>query len=156
MIQELVARSLGIRLGEYHHFATSLHLYKRDLEHIDHYLGEGFQNPTFAMPQMPSGCQLANLARFLAVESQIRSGDICRAEEIKLPNYWRDLAIVLLRRADTRLNRGEDHRENNFSSISNDFYRNFFLRRPKTVSASGVDDTYQERLDLGDNDAGEN
>ena len=47
MIQELIARSLGVQVGDYHHFATSLHLYEEDVDRVSNYLGEGFQNPTF-------------------------------------------------------------------------------------------------------------
>lgn len=38
MIQELIAHSLGIQIGEYHHFATSLHLYEDDQASVAAYL----------------------------------------------------------------------------------------------------------------------
>lgn len=153
MLQELVARSLGIQVGEYHHFATSLHLYERDKNSVAAYLAEGFQSPTFAMPKMPSGCQLANLRAFLDVERSIRSGMITAAAQIKLPVYWRDLALVLLRLADSRFKRGQRVLDENFSNIDSSFYKNFFIKRPKflprVVPSLGA---IQDKLDLGSAD----
>lgn len=156
MIQELVARSLGIQIGEYHHFATSLHLYEHDQDKVSTYLDEGFQSPTFAMPKMPSGCQLENLISFLDTEQSIRNGTITTAAQIKIPEYWRDLALVLLRLADIRFKRGSKTLETNFSNINNSFYRNFFIRRPKLLPKTSESAMIQDRLDLGDDDASKN
>ena len=149
MIQELVARSLGIKVGEYHHFATSLHLYENDQDAVAAYLNEGFQNPVFAMPKMPSGCQMDNLNAFLDVESAIRLGKIKKAGQILLPQYWRDLSLVLLRWADSRYKRGTTIREENFAHISNSFYKNFFIKRPKILAKSEKQESVQDKLDLG-------
>ena len=156
MIQELVARSLGIQVGEYHHFATSLHLYEHDQDKVSAYLEEGHQSPTFAMPKMPSGCQLDNLKAYLDTEQAIRSGTITEAAQIKLPEYWRDLALVLLRLADSRFKRGSKALETNFSNISNNFYKNFFVKRPKTLPKSSRATMIQDKLDLGDDYANKN
>ncbi len=150
MIQELVARSLGIRVGEYQHFATSLHLYENDVNSISDYLGEGFQSPTFAMPRMPDGCQLQNLNNFLATERSIRAGDITKASQIELPEYWRDLAIVILRKADSKYNRGTAILKQNFDNISNSFYRNFFMKTPRLLPETTEKMIAQDSLDLGD------
>lgn len=149
MIQEIVARSLGIQVGEYHHFATSLHLYENDHDKVTAYLNEGFQSPTFAMPKMPSGCQLDNLRAFLDTEQSIRGGKISAAAQINLPEYWRDLALVLLRLADSRFRRGAKILERNFSGISNNFYKNFFIKRPKLIPSAPTSAMVQENLDLG-------
>lgn len=149
MMQELIARSLGARVGEYHHFATSLHLYGRDVDKVWRYLDEGFQNPTFAMPKMPNGCQLANLGRFLAVEKAIREGKITRSSEIALDDYWRDLALILLRFADTKMQRGAVVADKNFSAISDAFYHSFYLKKPSVAIAEEKTAFVQEELDLG-------
>lgn len=149
MIQELVARSLGIKVGEYHHFATSLHLYEKHRSKVSAYLAEGFQSPTFSMPKMPSGCQLANLKAFLDTERSIRSGALTSAAEIKLPDYWRDLALVLLRLADSRFNRGLKVLEDNFSNIGASFYTSFFFKRPRFLSKPTVSKETQDKFDLG-------
>lgn len=156
MIQELIARSLGIQVGEYHHFATSLHLYENDRDKVSAYLNEGYQSPTFAMPKMPSGCQLTNLKAFLDTEQSIRSGMTTAATQIKLPEYWRDLALVLLRLADSRFRRGKKTLEDNFSNVNNSFYKNFFIKRPKFLPKALDLITIQDKLDLGDENADSN
>lgn len=150
MIQELVARSLGISVGYYHHFATSLHLYENDRDFVADYLSEGFQNPVFAMPKMPSGSQMDNLTAFLEVECAIREGRITEARQILLPIYWRDLSLVLLRCADSRYKRGTKAREDNFAQISNPFYRNFFTKHPKVLPRRDFRMMVQENLNLGE------
>ncbi len=156
MIQELVARSLGVKVGEYHHFATSLHLYEQDVEKVSHYLDEGFQNPTFAMPKMPSGCQRKHLSAFLDIEKAIRNGVVTKASQIKLPHYWRDLSLVLLRYADVKFKRGTKVLDENFGNVSNNFYRNVFIKRPKLLPKVAGAAMVQDKLDLGDNDVGAN
>ncbi len=156
MIQELVARSLGIQVGEYHHFATSLHLYEHDQDKVSAYIDEGYQSPTFAMPKMPSGCQLGNLKAFLGIEQSIRSGAITEAAQINLPEYWRDLALVLLRLADSRFKRGQKTLEANFSNIRNNFYNNFFIKRPVALSKGPTSSMVQGKFDLGGDDASKN
>lgn len=156
MIQELIARSLGIQVGEYHHFATSLHLYEHDRDKVSEYLNEGFQNPTFAMPKMPTGCQLMNLKNFLEVECLIRNGTITTASQINLPEYWRDLSIILLRRADAKYRRGMDKLEANFSNIKNSFYKNFFVKRPMMLPKTQAPVLIQARFDLGEDNANKN
>ena len=150
MIQELVARSLGIRVGDYHHFATSLHLYENDQDSVADYLGEGFQNPVFAMPRMPSGCQMENLAAFLEVERGIRQGEIADARQISLAPYWRDLSLVLLRCADSRYKRGTKVREDNFAQIGDPFYSNFFVKRPQVLPKSEAKTIVQGKFNLGE------
>lgn len=149
MIQEIIARALGIKVGEYHHFATSLHLYEYDRGKIADYLDEGFQSPTFAMPRMPAGCQLNNLKAFLSIEEAIRNGKITTADQIELPEYWYDLSLVLLRRADVKFGRGEKAIDKNLSNTKNHFYKNFFAKRPK-ILLTKTETMIQEKLDLGD------
>jgi len=156
MIQELVARSLGIQVGEYHHFATSLHLYETDIDNVAAYLDEGFQNPIFAMPKMPTGCQMENLRAFLDVERSIRSGKISKSSQISLPQYWRDLAIVLLRLADTRFKRGAKARDENFNAIANEFYKHYFVKRPRIITSGSGEPMVQSKLDLDGGQVNEN
>lgn len=153
MFQEIIARSLGLRVGEYHHFATSLHLYEDDTEKVSSYLDEGFQNPTFSMPRMPDGCQGENVYRFLEAERKIRLGDVTQSSQIQLPAYWKDLALVLLRHADAKNKRGTKALESNFSDISNHFYKNFFVKKPKLVPPSNRDIPTQTELNLEQDDA---
>ena len=52
MLQELFARTLGVELGKYHHFAGSLHLYDENEPRAKSYIGEGWQ-PTVDVEMPP-------------------------------------------------------------------------------------------------------
>ena len=54
MLQEMIARAIGVELGEYKHCAGSLHLYQTHFEAAEQYLKEGWQDPIL-MPAMPAG-----------------------------------------------------------------------------------------------------
>ena len=150
MLQELIARSLRIKIGEYHHIATSLHLYESDRNNAAAYLGEGIQNPKFAMPKMPRGCQMENLTKFLEVEHLIRSNSIVKADQISLPQYWKDLALVILRHADKKFKRGDDVLEENYSYIVDDFYKSYFVESPKKIQIHEDQLMVQKKLDLSE------
>jgi hypothetical protein len=49
MLQEVLARTLGVALGQYSHFVGSLHLYDENRDEAQQYLDEGVQ-ATIAMP----------------------------------------------------------------------------------------------------------
>jgi len=92
MLQELVARTLGVELGEYRHAVGSLHLYRRDRSKARQYLREGWQS-TRPMPRMPPADPWASVRRVLNAERAIRYG-----RRIKIRNlhpYWSDLVCLL-------------------------------------------------------------
>jgi len=92
MLQELIARTLGVELGEYRHAVGSLHLYERNRREARQYLKEGWQ-PTKAMPRMPSADPWNAIRRVLNAERAIRSG---RRTNIRtLHPYWLDLVHLL-------------------------------------------------------------
>lgn len=95
MIQELVARSLGLELGDYKHYVGSLHLYEDVTAKAIRYLEEGWQ-PHRPMPPMPKGDPWPSVSSLLTFEKMVRS------ESTSLPNpqetmppYWADLATLL-------------------------------------------------------------
>ncbi|WP_158443095.1 thymidylate synthase [Rubrivivax gelatinosus] len=95
MVQELVARSLGVKLGEYRHFVGSLHLYKRDDKKAIRYLDEGWQ-PRKPMPPMPQGDPWPSVRTLLEVEEAVRNGDASRTDRFdSMAPYWADLATLL-------------------------------------------------------------
>jgi thymidylate synthase len=97
MIQEIVARSLGLEIGQYKHFVGSLHLYKRDFEAAARYIAEGWQ-PTqdVAMPQMPRTNPWPAIKTLLTYESTIRRGhQAADFRSIKLDPYWADMVRLL-------------------------------------------------------------
>lgn len=95
MIQELVARSLGVELGEYRHSVGSLHLYERDDKKAIRYLEEGLQ-PRRPMPPMPQGDPWESVQTLLSFEEVVRkeNGKALDPKAFFEP-YWADLATLL-------------------------------------------------------------
>ncbi len=96
MLQELVARSLGVEPGTYKHAVGSLHLYERDEEKMDRLLSEGWQSTEPIMPHMPTGDPWPPVARLLEAERAIRTkGPIEDSQIDDLDPYWADLIRLL-------------------------------------------------------------
>jgi thymidylate synthase len=94
MIQELMANSLGLKLGTYRHMVGSLHMYVTQKPAARKYLDEGWQS-TKPMPPMPRGDPEPSLRSLLDIEERLRSGGSATREIATLPNYWKDLAHLL-------------------------------------------------------------
>ena len=94
MLQEIIARSVDIEVGEYKQFVGSLHLYDKDRGNAEQYLSEGVQQ-TIAMPPMPPGDPWPAIRQVLDAEADIRAGRIVSREVRKLNAYWRDLVRLL-------------------------------------------------------------
>ena len=100
MLQELVARSIGHEIGEYHHAVGSLHLYDRNEDAARVLLSEGWLSLTEAeMPPMPSGDPLPSLSWLLDTETRIRMGGRELNPPREMNSYWIDLARLLLIKA---------------------------------------------------------
>lgn len=96
MLQELVARTLGLGMGRYCHFVGSLHLYADDYATVDRFLAEGFQSTKSHMTAMPDGDPWQFVKAFLEIEAGIRAGEtIVDCTRERLPVYWQQLAMVL-------------------------------------------------------------
>lgn len=101
LLQEWVARRLGVELGTYKHTVGSLHVYNYDEEegHVQRYLDEGFQSTLSPMPTMPLGDPSDALAGLLEAEASLRTTppDHARAaeQESALDDYWADLVRLL-------------------------------------------------------------
>ncbi len=94
MLQELIARTLGVELGPYSHAVGSLHLYQRDHKKARRYLKEGWQS-TKAMPPMPAGSPWDSLETVLSAERAIRCGRGTDIKTLPLHRYWSDLVRLL-------------------------------------------------------------
>ncbi|QXG75287.1 thymidylate synthase [Modestobacter sp. L9-4] len=94
MIQEIVARSLGIEVGTYTHMVGSLHLYAKDLGRAKLFLQEGFHDTLGVMPAMPGGDPWPAIKELLLAERAARSGAALSPSLDDLP-YWKDLALLL-------------------------------------------------------------
>lgn len=94
MLQELIAKSLDVRLGRYKHAAGSLHLYDTDLDRAKTYLQEGWQS-IYSMPEMPKGDPWPSVERVLEAEANIRAGADVDLASLKLDEYWKDIVRLL-------------------------------------------------------------
>ena len=97
MLQEIVARALGVDLGTYKQFVGSLHLYDRSRRNAARFLAEGWQSTTIAMPPMPEGDSWPAISEFLRVEHSIRTSAALASPEIfdDMDPYWADLIRLL-------------------------------------------------------------
>jgi thymidylate synthase len=93
MMQELLACQLGLELGEYHHCAGSMHIYKRHIE-LSRRICALPADSDFEMPVMRV-CE--QLPAFLEGESRIRTGLESDIATTELDLYWRELLAVLQR-----------------------------------------------------------
>lgn len=94
MIQEVLARSLGVELGTYKHAVGSLHLYDDDRSKAEEFLSEGWQSEVL-MPEMPRRDPWPALRVLMDAESDIRSGRIIRTDLQEIDPYWADLIRIL-------------------------------------------------------------
>jgi thymidylate synthase len=98
LIQELVARCLGVEVGTYSHFVGSLHLYETDELGARRYLNEGWQEK-LQMPAMPIGDPWPGLNWLLDQEARIRAGSRAPVVTDSVAPYWADFARLLRIRA---------------------------------------------------------
>lgn len=96
MLQELVARGIGVELGEYVHCVGSFHVYDKDKQKVESYLSEGYQPTNKPMPSMPAGDQEHALRLVLELEKQIRTDPSFHPSDPGLDDYWMDLVRLLL------------------------------------------------------------
>lgn len=94
MIQEIIARSVGVELGTYTHMVGSMHLYESDLDRAEVFLNEGWQS-LIPMPPMPIGDPWQNIGALVASEKFLRNGS--EPLHLNLPEepYWQDLVLLL-------------------------------------------------------------
>ncbi len=95
MLQEMMARSLGLELGTYKHAIGSLHLYDEHAASARQYLKEGWQE-TVSMPTMPLSDPWRAVATLVKAESAIRMGRPIDIRGLSLPPYWKDFARLLM------------------------------------------------------------
>jgi thymidylate synthase len=93
-IQELVARSLKLKLGTYKHMVGSLHIYDTDRKKVRNFLREGYQSRVL-MPRIPVGDPWSNLKKLSKAEARIRQGKVVHVDRYNIPNYWADLMRLL-------------------------------------------------------------
>ncbi|MET0061121.1 MAG: thymidylate synthase [Candidatus Thiodiazotropha endolucinida] len=95
MLQEIFARTIGVGLGKYMHFVSSLHIYMDNLPDTEIYMDEGWQEIN-EMPPMPTGNPWKEIDKLLQLESIIRKSGTVDINLEDLSNYWSDLARLLI------------------------------------------------------------
>lgn len=96
MLQEILARELGVDVGMYKHLVGGLHIYETDIPAVGQFLEEGWQSTQEPMPPMPRGNPWPSVKALLNAEEQIRTG--IRVDDVKLDGidgYWADLIRLL-------------------------------------------------------------
>jgi thymidylate synthase len=85
-IQELIARSLSLKLGVYKHMVGSLHIYDADREKVRRFLKERYQSRV-SMPRMPIGDPWPNLRKLRRAEERIRQGNSVQVDRYEVPSW---------------------------------------------------------------------
>jgi len=96
MLQEIMARTVGVEIGTYKHSVGSFHLYDKHATAAESFIKEGWQSTQLTMPPMPEGDPWASINIVLEAESLIREES---AEAFEIPadldRYWADLIRLL-------------------------------------------------------------
>jgi thymidylate synthase len=133
MLQEMMATRLDLELGDYIHYATSMHVYDGSIEAMKYYVNEGHQK-TVQMPPMPSGDPFSITDALLQAEGQIRAEKKIRASDFARESYWADIIRLLqvfwaTKRRDAPGFDGLDELKGEFHY---EVYRSYLERRLKT------------------------
>lgn len=134
MLQELVARSLGIELGEYKHAVGSLHLYDEHHDKAFRFLNEGWQLHR-PMPPMPQGDPWASVKKLVDFEKKVRisRGAIPNPHDTMDP-YWADLATLLTIQKAGLVKNNQPEIKRLWRRIHDDVYSTYIKRRYKLTS----------------------
>ncbi len=134
MLQELVARSLGVELGEYKHAVGSLHLYDEHHDKAVRFLEEGWQLHR-PMPPMPQGDPWTAVKGLVSFEKKVRTGrgDIPNPHDTMEP-YWADLASLLTIHKAGLVKNNQPEIRRLWRRIHDDVYSTYIKRRYKLTS----------------------
>lgn len=101
-LQELAACQLGVELGHYTHHVASMHVNNRDAKNVRRLLNEsnqdGYVQPTFAPPVMPTGDVASVLRTVLEHEEMLRTDQTRHTPkslaETGVPGYWQQVLLL--------------------------------------------------------------
>lgn len=106
MLHELMARELGVELGEYQHFAGSMHYYDYESPIVDKIVNDG--NYNVGMDDMPP-TTYDSLKPLLFLEKEIRNGAklgrynhtyyMEKIDNLGFDKYWKQIAYILCLKA---------------------------------------------------------
>lgn len=128
MLQEIVARSIGVEIGVYKHVVASLHLYEKNHKDAIQYLKEGVQSTKFPMPEMPNEDPWISIEKILKFENDVRNNYDASVENFEMDKYWMDLAYMLKILALSK-SKVYDKIEDEKNKISNESYIAFVNKK---------------------------
>ncbi|GAA3048080.1 thymidylate synthase [Actinokineospora globicatena] len=133
-LQEVMARELGLPVGEYVHSVGSLHVYDPDSRRVDAVLADPATrvDPEFRFPGMPEGDNWPAIREVLLLEESLRAGNRL-GSTVDLPEYWAD--VVRLFELHRRVRAGEVVDEELLHPLP-PLYRNLITHwQPRLVAA---------------------
>lgn len=131
MLQEIVARTLGIEMGEYKHAVGSLHLYETNRKKAQRLVDEGWQTTRLAMPPMPTD-PWASIRKVLKAEKAIRRRLKLDRRKLRLDDYWGDI-VRLLEIYRSYKDRDADRIEHLKSKMANQLYNTYIDKKQRDV-----------------------
>lgn len=108
LLQEVLARQLGVRIGEYIHSVGSLHVYDTDKTATGMVLADSaaWRDPPLRFPAMPDGDNWPYIQEVLALEEALRENRHRITPDLAgMPSYW--IQVLLLFEIYRKLHRQE-------------------------------------------------
>lgn len=103
LLQETLATTLGVELGEYTHWAASQHVYARDNDKGVRYLADSEPGVSIEMSPMPPGNALEQADLLAQFEGKLRHtysqhefNQVVKLSETTLNEYWYGLFMTLV------------------------------------------------------------
>jgi len=136
MLQEIIAVSLGVKLGTYRHLIGSLHLYDKDRNKAKMYLDEGLHSHV-PMPKMPLVDPWNSIDVVLRAERVLRTGRGRVDGSPGLLPYWADLIRLLQihKQSKQRSYQTIETLKGRFSSRIYDTYISDLIHRTKDAAS---------------------
>lgn len=95
-LQELMAAEIGVEVGTYKHFASNIHIYKKDMEKINEILKDSPNKETFKFEKIPFDFRASDLNLLCELERQYHENGWCERSLIsKLSNIGKQLLSFL-------------------------------------------------------------
>lgn len=129
MLQEIIARSLSVELGDYYHAVGSLHLYQGSKQKAMEYLDEGFQSTSKYMNPMPIGDPWEAIRKLLEMEHRLRKQEQVSIASYELDPYWADLGYLLQIYSVSKDSDGHAQIDSIKNNLSTDIYNTYIQKR---------------------------
>lgn len=95
-LQELMAAEIGVEVGTYKHFASNIHIYKKDMDKINEILKDSPDKETFKFEKIPFDFRASDLNLLCELERQYHENGWCERTLIsKLSKIGKQLLSFL-------------------------------------------------------------